>query len=126
MQIEVVNREEISRQLREWGAKLIYNAGKYLYQGVADRTPVDSGTAKANWNCSVNAPDCTYNEFATFDPDRAAQAFLRVEAGDTLFITNCTPYILELENGSSPQAPEGMALVTIRECAQKIESGEIQ
>ena len=47
-----------------------------------------------------------------------------VTPGDTLYITNTTPYILELERGHSQQAPRGMTEIALRECAAQIESGE--
>ena len=126
MKIHLVFSEkmEFREAFREWSAKLIRKSGEMLYGAVFERTPVDTGRAKANWNCSINSPDLTFSESANLDPGKASVAFAGAKAGDTLYITNAAPYILELENGHSSQAPDGMVRQALRECADRIESGE--
>lgn len=117
-------KDEFRKSFQEWSSELIRESGELLYRCVFDRTPVDSGNAKSNWNCSVNTPDFSYHESADPDSGKASGAFAKAKAGDTLYITNTTPYILELERGHSQQAPRGMTASALRECAAQIESGE--
>lgn len=93
---------------------------------VIDRTPVDSGAARASWNLTVRTPNTEVQE----PPKRkkrgrkaALEAARSLRKGlpdfdpynDTIWLTNATPYILHLEHGSSKQAPVGMVAVTIAE-----------
>lgn len=86
------------------------------------KTPVDTGRARANWNVSINAPDTSTNEAATIAdaPAKQAEGGSRIAgadffAGDEIYITNNLPYIKELEDGRSRQAPRGMVAVTVQE-----------
>jgi len=89
---------------------------------IMKRTPVDKGTARANWNVSRGAPDTSTDPAATIADVGAKRARnggriagIRLFEGDTGYIANGLPYINALENGSSKQAPQGMAKVTIEE-----------
>ena len=117
-------REDFRKSFQDWGSRLIRESGEILYRSVFDRTPVNTGNAKSNWNCSINTPDLTCRGSADLDPGKASAAFAGAKPGDTLYITNTTPYILELEKGHSSQAPDGMAAGALRDCAAQIESGE--
>lgn len=88
---------------------------------VIKRTPVDTGAARANWNVALDRPD------RSNDPDstNAAEAvqkgqavIMRTGVGDRIFITNSLPYIGELEDGNSKQAPQGMVKITAAEMTQ--------
>jgi len=59
------------------------------YKRIKVKTPVDTGRARASW-------------FYELEPDVGT-------------IYNTVDYILELENGSSKQAPEGMVAITLAE-----------
>lgn len=85
-------------------------------KGVVMMTPVDSGRARANWQVTQDEP--AGGELEAFDKSGgptiargAAQALIPSEFGVT-YISNNVPYIEELENGSSKQAPSGMLTVT--------------
>lgn len=47
------------------------------------------------------------------DYGRANQAFIRVKAGDTLYLANSTPYIKRLNEGWSKQAPARFVEMTV-------------
>ena len=117
-------KNEFRKSFQDWASRLIRKSGETLYRSVFDRTPVNTGNAKSNWNCSINIPDLTCRESADLNSGKASGAFAGAKPGDTLYITNTTPYILELEKGHSRQAPGGMTAGAIRECAAQIESGE--
>jgi hypothetical protein len=87
-----------------------------------DKTPVDRGRARANWNVSTGAPDTSTDDNATKASVPAKQAegasrILRTDfaGGEELFVTNGLPYIKGLEDGHSQQAPAGMVAVTVQE-----------
>lgn len=86
------------------------------------RTPVDTGRARANWFVSVGSfsrrevkgPDLGNqgaNEAAAtaqaLSQGQAALASYEVRLGP-IFIVNSVPYIGELDDGSSMQAPDGI------------------
>jgi hypothetical protein len=80
-----------------------------LFNGVIRATPVDTGRARGNWQTSVGAP---VNGEIAREGDAAALAEVEAKtpqgAGQITYLSNNLPYIDELENGSSKQAPEGM------------------
>ena len=80
-----------------------------LFNGVIRATPVDTGRARGNWQTSVGAP---VNGEIAREGDAAALAEVEAKtpqgAGQITYLSNNLPYIDELENGSSTQAPEGM------------------
>ena len=91
--------------------KITRTATLELFSGVIKATPVDTGRARGNWQTAVGSP-------AQAETDRVdksgGEAIAEVEsktpqgAGQVTYLSNNLPYIDELENGSSKQAPEGM------------------
>lgn len=95
-----------------------------VHERIIDRTPVDTGRARASWNLSINEPDLTVapepkkkSRKAALESAQAARASLPDfdPFTDTIWITNAVSYILRLEHGSSKQAPVGMVVVTVAE-----------
>lgn len=87
-----------------------------LYKGITQKTPVDTGRAKGNWNIGLGTIDSSVNQSATSTPQgQVGFANLpREGAGKRpIYITNNLPYINKLENGSSKQAPTGMVALTM-------------
>lgn len=82
-----------------------------LFSGVIKATPVDTGRARGNWQTTVGSPASGSLER---EDKGGAEAIAEVEAkapegaGQVTYLSNNLPYIDELENGSSKQAPEGM------------------
>jgi hypothetical protein len=80
-----------------------------LFNGIIRDTPVDTGRARGNWQTTVGAP-------ASGEIDRlgASASISEVEAktppgaGQETYLSNDLPYIVQLEEGTSKQAPEGM------------------
>lgn len=108
------------------GDQLVRAAGIALDQGVTIGTPVDTGRARANWNCAVNEIDRSNSENTQLDGMKAMVAFQGAKLGDTLTITNSLPYVEGLEHGNSKQAPNGMVAVTVEDVKAKIEGGGIK
>lgn len=86
---------------------------------VVRRTPVDTGRARANWFAAIDTkPQGTTestdpNGYSTIN--NAINQAERLKAGDIYYLINNLPYIEELEDGSSQQAPQGMVKVSIVE-----------
>lgn len=93
-----------------------------LAKEVVGATPVNTGRARGNWVCQLEGE---MPKLETGRLDKTGDATLaatgseldKFEAGATknIWLTNTLPYILELENGGSDQAPRGM----MRLAAQK-------
>lgn len=106
---------------------------------VIERTPVDTGRARANWQASIDTPvsgttdDTDKNGSATTN---AAVTAINNAAGRIFYLTNNLPYIVPLEyglysngagatqkttrDGYSVKAPYGMARITIAEVARDL------
>jgi hypothetical protein len=101
---------------------------------VTRRTPVDMGWARANWQLGIEGrPMGTvgeqpkrikankakhgvgHYESAKAVANQQMSNFSSVKAGGVNYIVNNVPYIMALENGSSKQAPGGMARLTVVE-----------
>lgn len=84
-----------------------------------DRTPVDTGAAKAHW-FARGVPDESFDKDVV-DKDggstkaRAAADLISVRIGDRVYLVNSAPYFFYLEHGSSGQAPAGVVAVTLAE-----------
>lgn len=82
-----------------------------FFSGTIKDTPVDTGRARGNWQTAVGSAPQTVIER---DDKGGTAAIAEVEAktpagaGQETFMANNLPYIEDLENGSSQQAPSGM------------------
>lgn len=92
---------------------------------VVPATPVKSGKARSNYIVSAGSPDhSTIREVR--DPSgtaslQGAAAVLRgTKPGDSLYMTNNLPYMDELNNGSSKQAPAGFIQSSVMAAEQLI------
>ena len=95
-----------------------------MFKRVMQRTPVDTGNARANWDIGINAiPDGFEATIETGELGAASQQalnrglmeFASFKLGDTAYIVNNVAYIGFLEEGRSGQAPSGMVKITVRE-----------
>jgi hypothetical protein len=102
-------------------AKAIELIAVDLYNRIVDKTPVDTGKAKANWNMSVDSVDTTVTD-STTRKLIGSLGGISPNGDSTVWITNHLHYIYELEHGRSGQAPSGMVLVSIPETIQWINS----
>jgi hypothetical protein len=87
-----------------------------VFSSVIKMTPVDTGRAKGNWQCTIGSPANTTNQLA--DSEGAMIATVPNEAGRKVYLTNNLPYIQKLEYGHSTKAPNGMVRVSIDRFAQ--------
>lgn len=85
---------------------------------IIQKTPVDTGRARANWIASIGSPSTA----VTDSMDKIGSATLanamsvaKGAVGKVFWLSNNLPYIEKLEYGSSKQAPQGMVRVTMIE-----------
>lgn len=98
---------------------------KEVGERLVERTPVESGAARAHWGASINTPIAEQTQQT--DPSGAAsiaeidRVAERAKFGDIVFILNAAPHVKKLEDGYSDQAPVGMVAVTVAEGRQIVE-----
>ena len=109
----------------ETSTKEFRSVGLAGLKGVMLKTPVDNGTARANWNVGVNTIDnSTGSESSSkakknLDPSKFNEGSREIDSvkiGDTLNISNSMPYVnrLEYDDGVSTQG-SGMVRRTLAE-----------
>lgn len=82
-----------------------------LFSGIIRATPVDTGRARGGWQTGVGSAPTGDNKRLD---KTAAEPLAEVErntppgAGQVTYLANNVPYIMNLEQGTSRQAPEGM------------------
>lgn len=89
---------------------------------IVQKTPVDTGRARANWTVSINGSfDYSISQWEGRDPVVEASAILGADmpAFPIIYIFNNVHYIGYLEDGWSRQAPVGMVAVTLAELEAK-------
>lgn len=91
--------------------RIVRKAALTMDQVTVTMTPVDTGRARANWVTSVGFP-VLQNLDPSAAPDPLAQGAAIIKEWKlglpAIYISNGVPYIEQLDNGSSQQAPQGM------------------
>ncbi len=108
--------QQVPKQVNSLAIKVAYEIVVRLVWS----TPVDTSTALSNWQVSLTQPITTpigpyvpgikgsSQASSAASAISAAQTVLaRKQPGQLVYITNNTPYIMDLENGSSKQASAG-------------------
>ncbi|MEM6902249.1 MAG: hypothetical protein AAF556_03300 [Pseudomonadota bacterium] len=106
---------DVRRQLdRAYQKKVVDNVGNRgrkvvlaVFGAVTRATPVDTGTARGNWQPTLNQPATEVLETTQVQNAQADATATAFEMGDVAFISNNTAYIGKLNEGSSRQAPAG-------------------
>jgi hypothetical protein len=99
-----------------------------LHDRIVERTPVDTGRARASWTIVEGySPDLSVAPEGFQGGASAAAAVqaarrAQVKEGFAYVIANNLPYIVELENGSSKQAPHGMVRVAIADVKTELQA----
>lgn len=75
-------------------------------------TPVDTGQARANWQLGDSIPQAPLWDATEINKGDLKKAKI-VPFYKNFYIINNLPYIIELERGSSAQAPQGMVKLTV-------------
>ena len=81
-----------------------------IFKGIRKDTPVDTGNARNNWQCTIGAP------FVGEDASGSDEQILRTSprrAGSVVYLTNNVRYIQPLEYGHSTKSPNGMVRINV-------------
>lgn len=92
-----------------------------LQSQMIERSPVDTGRFKSNWQAGIGG----VNEAANDSADKSGAAALgRTQVvlatwkpGMSIVLSNSLPYAKRLEEGYSQQAPSGMVRLTVQDYA---------
>lgn len=74
-----------------------------LYASIVEKTPVDTGRARGNWNVSVGTADSSTDPSKTTPQYKSPKQFPEPNGDDTIYISNNLPYITVLEYGGYPK-----------------------
>lgn len=115
---------DFARRIKVAPEKVVKKISFQLFRRIIEKTPVDTGRARASWNISIGradpsvAPEGEYRS----NPGGLAAKAMQVMAGygadgrlPVVIISNNLPYIVELDKGSSKQAPVGMVALSVQE-----------
>jgi len=86
---------------------------------LVEKTPVDTGRARGNWQVTIASP--AEGQVEVTDSDGAATlvkglaSLIGLPNFQIVWISNNVDYIEKLEHGGSKQAPEGMLAITFEE-----------
>lgn len=105
-----------------------------LAADLADATPVDTSTALSNWQVSLNTPARDFIDAHNYGAF-GSTAFVSImdtyqlakiaaepgKPGQSYWLSNNTPYIIDLNSGTSRQAPSMFIQATIALSIKKIQ-----
>ena len=100
-----------------------------LTRDLVQATPVDTGLARSNYflgNDRVESTDTTASTNGAPSLGRAAQFAATLAAGGTFYITNNLPYVMDLEFGSSTQAPNGFARAIVANWQARVDKAVLR
>jgi len=104
-----------------------------ILQAVSFGTPVDTGRARANWLVDLGKPaEGTVGSQGARpadapDPLAAGRATIdRSEPEQSIHVTNNLPYINELNEGSSAQAPAGFVQLAVSSAVAAIRGRRLE
>ena len=82
-----------------------------VFSNIIQMTPVDTGRARGNWQCTIGSPFVGQDDSGNV---MKAQSVIPRHAGSVVYLTNNVPYIGRLEyDAHSRQAPNGMVRVSV-------------
>ena len=112
-------RFEVLAELDETVAKTCVELAVNVTAELIERTPVDTGWARANWIPSLGAPSTAGGTATGGGADTIAQESGQAEVlgfkleHEAIYVTNNAPYIGRLNDGWSDQAPAGFVEAAI-------------
>lgn len=113
-----------ARRIRERAQEIEVNTDKItatlattINQSVVLATPVDTGHARANWQVGIGASPLAERD----EEDQGGAETIRRnngviqrrKTGQTIYLVNNVEYIVDLNNGSSAQAPANFVALAI-------------
>jgi hypothetical protein len=125
---------DISKLVKKYNGnvdKAVRTAGFELVRRVVNKTPVDTGRLRGNWQATIDVP-----AMGTIErEDKAGQATIQAAmpaikqmTGRVFWLSNNLPYArrIEYEGHSSIKAPAGMVRVSIAELQDSLALSQIR
>lgn len=115
--------ERIAAQMNERVETVAKKITLDLFRNVVEKSPVDTGRFKGNWNVSYAVPNMSVGGRQDKTPkgevDGSSLAMLQrvngFPVGGISYLSNGLAYARRLEYGWSGQAPSGMVRLSVRE-----------
>lgn len=117
--------EDFAGQVRRWSDEtleklnvIVRKASAEVFAEVIQRSPVDTGRFRGNWQASIGSPSA--GVLSTTDLGgggsiaQAQGVTAGADAGDVIYMVNNLPYAERLEYGWSGQAPNGMVRLAVQ------------
>lgn len=102
-------RKQVRKLTKEQAPIFVRKIAFEVLKGVVEKTPVDTGRARGNWQASINAPkEQVLKSTDKEGSSTIAKGFTRLgqfTIGQIAYVANNVDYMIFLENGSSKQAP---------------------
>jgi hypothetical protein len=117
--------------IKDASGKRVRRIALKAFDVINQESPVKEGTFRANWNASINALNRDFDlEKKSKDVQASVTTATAVitdgaKLGNTVFICNSVPYALKLENGYSPNKPNGVVEPSLVIIKNAIESGKL-
>jgi hypothetical protein len=114
--VKITGIDSTFKDLSQETNKLINNAQRIAaFQAIADlqfKTPVDQGRARSSWLLTKTNRQ-TYDSQVSRGKPLVYLGPVRTDVVESLYLTNGTPYIQDLNAGSSLQAPPRFIETTV-------------
>lgn len=96
-----------------------------LYSEIVNKTPVDTGRARGNWNVSVGKEDSSTTEATLKSGLKYTENDMKSDGDEPIFISNNLPYIETLEYGGYPNPPKSQSGKTVNGFSKKAPNGMV-
>ena len=107
--------QETEKDIQEF----VEGKAKILFVKIVQRTPVDTGLFRANWQLSYNSPASgvlsSTDKMGAQTISDIMSKLKQWNKEDDIFLTNNQPHALPCEYGHSNQAPAGMVRISMAE-----------
>lgn len=113
---------QFTLQVLSEAEKIVKDSTAFALQQVITRSPIDTGAYRGNHQVSIGKPDNTFDLEAkdlTSAYVKAGGVISKIKIGNLVYVQNCLPYSLKLENGWSKQAPQGVYSLAFQALANR-------
>jgi len=103
---------KFAAQTKEQADGVVRETVQEIGQRLIERSPIDTGRFKSNWNYGLETPDRFTSEKTAIRTVNGIEDLPKGAGGFVHYLTNSLPYGPALERGHSKQAPQGMVGIT--------------
>ena len=124
-----LHMDKITKKAGAQADNLVKKIAIDVMSSVVNKSPVDTGRFRGNWQLGVGAVDgdtsSANDKSGTGAIAKASLELTSFKSGTTIYISNSLPYAQRLENGYSNQAPQGMVRLTVIEFKRNIRKAKL-